>query len=169
MVELTLRPMNDGDLPFLPSANANWGDELEFFGFRPTNDFDRWYAESGCLDLDAGLLIVDLDGAMVGRLTWHLVEYGPGQTSSAARIGAAMLPEERGKGYGSRAQRLLADYLFETTLVNRVEAGTDVTNIAEQRALEKAGFVRDGVMRGAQYRNGTWHDIALYSRLRSDP
>jgi RimJ/RimL family protein N-acetyltransferase len=52
----------------------------------------------------------------------------------------------------------LADYLFETTETNRVEASTDVENVAQQRALEKAGFVREGVQRGAQFRAGAQHD-----------
>jgi RimJ/RimL family protein N-acetyltransferase len=38
----------------------------------------------------------------------------------------------------------------------------------EQRALEKAGFSRDGVMRHAQYRDGEWRDIVMFSRLRTD-
>lgn len=54
------------------------------------------------------------------------------------RIGIVLLPEHRGKGYGTAAQRRLARYLFDTT-VQRVEAGTDAEDIAEQRALERAG------------------------------
>jgi len=35
----------------------------------------------------------------------------------------------------------LVTYLFSHTPVQRIEAGTDLNNVAEQRALEKAGFV----------------------------
>ena len=73
----------------------------------------------------------------------------------------------RGHGFGSLAQRLLVDYLFATTSVNRIEASTDVDNLAEQRALEKAGFVREGVLRGAQYRASAWHDLAIYAVVRN--
>jgi len=66
-------------------------------------------------------------------------------------------------------QEALAHYLFQTTLVERLEAGTDVDNLAEQRALEKAAFQREGVLRHAQYRRGQWHDLVLYGRLRDDP
>jgi RimJ/RimL family protein N-acetyltransferase len=72
----------------------------------------------------------------------------------------------RGLGYGSLAQRLLTDYLFATTSVNRIEAGTDVENLAEQRSLEKAGFIREGVLRGAQYRADAWHDLVIYAVVR---
>jgi RimJ/RimL family protein N-acetyltransferase len=84
-------------------------------------------------------------------------------------VGISLFPEHRGRGHGSRAQRLLGDYLFATRLIERVEAATDVENVAEQRALEKAGFSREGVLRHAQYRYGQWRDIVLFSRLRADP
>jgi RimJ/RimL family protein N-acetyltransferase len=63
---------------------------------------------------------------------------------------------------------LLARYLFAHTLVNRIEAVTEITNVAEQRALEKAGFVREGVLRGSSFRNGQWHDQVIYSVLRDE-
>ena len=64
---------------------------------------------------------------------------------------------------------LLLDYLFSETAINRLEAGTDVENIAEQRSLEKAGLRREGVARGAQYRAGAYHDLVVYARIRDDP
>jgi RimJ/RimL family protein N-acetyltransferase len=66
------------------------------------------------------------------------------------------------------AQRLLADYLFETSYLERVEAGTETDNVAEQRALEKAGFTREGVLRRACFRAGHWRDMVVYSRLRGE-
>ena len=41
-------------------------------------------------------------------------------------------------------------------------------DLAEQRALEKAGFVQEGRVRGAQWRGGAWHDQLLYAVLRGD-
>ncbi|MGH7693112.1 MAG: GNAT family N-acetyltransferase, partial [Candidatus Dormibacteria bacterium] len=67
------------------------------------------------------------------------------------------------------AQRLLADYLFQTTLANRLQAATDVDNQAERRALEKAGFPLEGQRRGISFLGGQWRDDLLYSRLRQDP
>ncbi len=55
-------------------------------------------------------------------------------------IGISLWPEHRGKGHGSRAQRMLAEYLFAHTPVERIEAQTASDNLAERRALEKAGF-----------------------------
>ena len=85
-------------------------------------------------------------------------------TTSASHID----PAHRRRGYGAAAQALLARYLFETYTVERVEASTDVENIPEQRALERAGFTREGVLRRAQWRAGAWHDVCLFSKLRGE-
>jgi RimJ/RimL family protein N-acetyltransferase len=60
-------------------------------------------------------------------------------------------------------------YLFATTLANRLQAITDVGNLAEQRVLERIGFRREGVMRGLAFIGGRWRDGVLYARLREDP
>ncbi|MEP6640079.1 MAG: GNAT family protein [Chloroflexota bacterium] len=118
-----------------------------------------------------GQLIVERleDGRAIGTVGWHLVRYGPNAESDAWNIGIALIPEARGHGFGTQAQHQVALYLFEHTGVNRVEASTDVDNIAEHRSLEKAGFVCEGIARGAQFRAGGYHDLVTYSRVRSDP
>ena len=53
--------------------------------------------------------------------------------------------------------------------MHRIQADTEVANIPEQRALEKAGFTREGVLRGIGWRDGAWRDGVTYSILRTDP
>ncbi|MEO8207633.1 MAG: GNAT family protein [Chloroflexota bacterium] len=109
------------------------------------------------------------DDTPIGAVGWHEVRFGPNTPSTAWNFGIELIPDARGQGYGTEAQRLLAAWLFEWTTFNRIEASTDVTNLAEQRSLEKAGFTREGVVRGAQFRAGAYHDLVVYSRLRDDP
>ncbi len=108
-------------------------------------------------------------GEPIGTVQYRRIAYGPNEESMGWDIGIDLLAEARGQGYGAEAQRLLADWLFETTRANRVEAQTDIENVAEARSLEKAGFNRDGVLRGAQFRAGAFHDLVVFSRIRSDP
>ncbi len=146
----------------------------EFNDFGPPKDdsFDirAALAEGPLRNERNGQLIIErvADGQPIGTVGWHEVHYGPGPSNRAWNIGISLIPEARGQGFGPIAQRLLADYLFETTDTNRVEAQTDVDNVAEQRALEKAGFIREGVARGSQFRAGAHHDLVTYARLRSD-
>jgi RimJ/RimL family protein N-acetyltransferase len=109
--------------------------------------------------------VIVLDGDIIGTMSWHAVHYGPTVGSRAWSMGIALAPAHRGLGWGSVAQRLLADHLLASAY--RVEASTDVDNVAEQRSLEKAGFVREGILRGAQYRaDGRHHDLVMYARVR---
>lgn len=80
-----------------------------------------------------------------------------------------LLPQARGRGYGTQAQRLLSRYLFAHTTAHRIWAWIETGNIAEQKALEKAGFTREGITRGAWWRDGAWRDGVIYSLLRTDP
>jgi RimJ/RimL family protein N-acetyltransferase len=123
---------------------------------------------TGLMGDHAGQLIVETAGAgePVGTVTWHAVRYGPNPESTAWNIGINLIPSARGRGLGAVAQRMLVDYLFAHTSVNRIEAMTDVDNVAEQRALEKAGFMREGTAAGAQFRAGAWHDLVVYSVIR---
>jgi RimJ/RimL family protein N-acetyltransferase len=142
-----------------------------FNDFGPRDPANREVLATGPLRNDRnGTLIVEVieNGRAVGTVGWHPVGYGPGPASMAWNIGIDLVPDGRGRGYGTEAQRLLAAYLFAATSVNRVEASTDVENIPEQRSLEKAGFTREGVVRRAQYRGDAYHDLVVFARLRTD-
>lgn len=177
---IRLRPVVESDLPFVERIYDDLEDASEygFFGYNNPGHIRRRY-EAGFINEHGGKLAVvrdpelgesgevgELGDIYVGDLGWHQVVTGP--KSWSWNIGVGLLAKERGKGYGSRAQRLLVEYLFAHTQVNRVEAGTEVTNVAEQRALEKAGFTREGVMRGSCFRAGAWRDMVSYSVLRAE-
>jgi RimJ/RimL family protein N-acetyltransferase len=142
-----------------------------FNDFGPRDPTNREVLANGSLRNEHnGRLIVEViaTGRPVGTVGWHPVGYGPGPASMCWNIGIDLIPQGRGQGFGTEAQRLVAAYLFDATKVNRVEASTDIENLPEQRALEKAGFTREGRVRGAQFRSGTFHDLVVYARLRSD-
>jgi RimJ/RimL family protein N-acetyltransferase len=152
------------------NADPAAGGEYNDFGM-PGEPVDRAVLARGPLrnDLNGHLIVERVeDGEALGSVGWHRVRYGPSPGSDAWNIGIGLLPDARGQGYGVEAQAQLATYLFERTSVNRIEAQTDVENLAEQRALDKAGFRREGVTRGAQFRAGGYHDLVTYSILRGD-
>ncbi len=167
-----LRPFTRADLPLF-DAHANdpiFNGEFNTFELAGSGGLENGFNHSGLLDARQGMLVVavrDTD-VVAGSVSYHQTRYGPNEGSQAYNIGITLAPEHRGKGYGVEAQRLLAAYLFAAFPVMRVEAQTDVQNTAEQRALEKAGFVREGIVRKAQWRAGAWHDLVMYSKIRGD-
>jgi RimJ/RimL family protein N-acetyltransferase len=165
---VTLRPVAEDDLSWLAGlTNGPAASGLhEWHGWRDPQRRRRRWAESGLLGDDGGTLIVMHEADRVGQVSWRKVITGPAAFGWALGVGLA--PEFRGRGYGSQAQRQLVHYLFAHTQVNRIEATTEITNMAEQRALEKAGFTREGILRGTAFRQGRWHDQIIYSVLRAE-
>ena len=167
-----LRPVQSLDLPVLEGWTNDplYNSEYNNFGFQHTGQLAAQFDKDGLLDSRGGALLVFelVTEEIVGSVSYHQVVYGPNEGSRPYNVGITLVPEQRGKGYGAEAQHLLAAYLLSTYPVARVEAATDVANTAEQRALEKAGFTREGVARQAQWRGGCWHDLVIYSKLRGE-
>jgi RimJ/RimL family protein N-acetyltransferase len=166
--ELKLRPVLEGDLPFLHYLmnDPDGSGEFQWYGWRGPQPVHARWAEDGLLGPDGGTLLVASGERPLGLVGWRKIVTA--RPSHCWNIGIVLAPDARGRGHGVGAQRLLVEYLFAHTLVNRVEAATEVTNVAEQRCLERAGFAREGVLRGYGFRNGEWRDGVLYSILRAD-
>ncbi|MFC4118668.1 GNAT family N-acetyltransferase [Nonomuraea zeae] len=165
---ISLRPVKEDDLPFLYRLTddpAGTGD-FQWYGFHNPHRHRRRWEENGLLGDDGGILIIMAGDDAAGFVSWH--KEMSGATLFHWDMGLIVAPEFRGKGHGTEAQRLLVRYLFDHSTVNRVQASTEITNLAEQRALEKAGFTREGVLRGAGFRAGEWRDGVLYSMVRAD-
>ncbi len=103
------------------------------------------------------------DGTKIGFIVHFTV-----QPSQHVEIGYALVPKEKGKGYGTEALQIMVDYLFLTKDIMRIQANTDIRNLASQRVLEKAGFHKEGTIRQAGFVRGQWQNDYLYSILREE-
>jgi len=170
MTKVTLRPVRDEDVSLFEAeiSTLEGAGEHAWFGYRSFNGMRTKIAEEGLLGPDLGGLTVEADGSVAGWVTWLKHYWGPEITSWSWSIGITIFAAFRGRGIGTETQIQLTDYLFLHTRAERIQAFTDADNRAEQRALEKAGFQREGVIRNAQWRMGGWHDQWLYSILREN-
>jgi RimJ/RimL family protein N-acetyltransferase len=167
--ELQLRPPREDDLAIIEklTQDPDLTGEFAWFGWHNPLRWRRRWAENRLIGEDDGVLIGVLGPRPLGFVSWRRR-----QTTVASyywEIGIALLPDARGAGHGTQAQRLLARYLFAHTTAHRVAASTEVANLAERRALEKAGFTAEGIARGVGWRDGQWRDGVTYSLLRTDP
>jgi RimJ/RimL family protein N-acetyltransferase len=163
-----LRPVTEDDLPVIDQLtnDPEGTGPHEWYGWRDPHLYRHRWHENGLLGSAAGTLMVVHRLDVLGFVNWHQVPTG--ELSYCWEIGIRMAPEARGRGFGTHAQLLVVRYLFTHTQANRIQAVTEITNLAEQRALEKAGFSREGVMRGVGFRDGRWRDAVLYSVLRHE-
>lgn len=145
---IALRPVREDDLPMLEelTQDPEKPGEFEWFGWADLRHWRRGWDDNGLITPDGGTLIVTRGGQQLGLVNWRRQPITV-PSSYCWEIGIMLLPESRSRGYGTQAQRLLARYLFAHTTVHRIWAGTEAGNIAEQKALEKAGFTREGITR----------------------
>lgn len=166
--ELRLRPAGEDDLAVIErlTSDPEGTGEHSWHGWSNLRLVRNRWRENGLLTDDQGTLMVLRGEERLGFVSWRRQDTGV--SSCCWSICVGMRPEVRGLGYGTEAQRLLVRYLFAHTQVNRVQAMTEATNTAEQWALQKAGFTREGVLRGYIFRDGRWRDALIYSVLRHE-
>lgn len=105
------------------------------------------------------------DDRLIGFAVIHHIEWNNRAGLLAIGIGEA---ENRNKGYGTDALKLILRFAIHELNLNRV--GLDVIEYNERaiHAYEKAGFQVEGRMRSAVYRDGKNYDRVIMGILRSE-
>ena len=84
-----------------------------------------------------------------------------------AELGYVVAPAARGRGVATEALRQLTAWAFELGMV-RLELLISVDNAASKKVAERCGYVREGVLRSAYFKQGRREDTEIWSRLASD-
>jgi diamine N-acetyltransferase len=84
------------------------------------------------------------------------------------RVGADIIPELRGKGYGHRIISLIKKYCFDYLNMHRLWLAVLDNNPVATRIYEKSGFKFEGKYREAIFRDGTYHDYIIMSLLEQE-
>ena len=84
-----------------------------------------------------------------------------------AELGYYLAEEYWGQGIMTDAIRKLCGMLFDSTDLLRIYAEPFAYNTGSRRALEKAGFCCEGILKNNAVKNGKVTDMALYSLTRS--
>jgi RimJ/RimL family protein N-acetyltransferase len=166
-----LRPIDLDDVAFLEQqySSLETAGEFNWFGPGAGGRLKKLIKTNQDVTRERGALaVIDEDATLVGDVSWHRVDHAPPPHGWCWNIGAWIHPDYRGKGHGTRAQVALVEYLFAHFTFERIEASTEADNVAEQRALEKAGFRREGLLRRASLRDGVYRDMVMFSILRDE-
>lgn len=80
-----------------------------------------------------------------------------------ANLGYWIRSDRTGRGYATATTRLLARFGFESLGLHRIEIVVDPQNIASQRVAEKAGAVREGILRNRLLYDEGPRDAVMFS------
>ncbi|HEY3050188.1 MAG TPA: GNAT family protein [Gaiellaceae bacterium] len=120
---------------------------------------EQWRSGSG-----APFVIADA----AGERPLGLLNLQFGADEEVAGLAVSVFPEARGRGIASRALRLGATWGLRELGLRRVFAEAAADNEASIRAIEKAGFQREGVLRAHCKTHGRRHDCVMFSLLPED-
>ena len=166
-----LRPWTDADVPAVAEACRDpeitrWIDDIP----APYTRADARAYVAACRrgwkdgSLWAFAVVDTSSGKVVGScgIGWQDDPHG------VAEIGYWVRPGHRGRGIATRAVRLASEWAFEEGGVQRLQLRADELNTASQRVAERAGFQREGLLRGYQVVKGVRRDMLMYSLLRGE-
>lgn len=101
----------------------------------------------------------------VGDCSFHNIE----ETNRCSEVGIVIGDKTAwNKGIGTEAMRLLLRHGFLNLNLNRIYLHVYETNPRGIRCYEKAGYVQEGRLRQAVYKNGRYLDVIVMSVLRSE-
>jgi RimJ/RimL family protein N-acetyltransferase len=154
-----LRVPTDADASWIAKA-CNDPDIASFIVAMPSPFAQRW-----ALGTDVELVIADAAGGEpLGLVSLRVAERDPG----LAAVGYWLRAEARGRGAATVAVQLVARWAFDVLGVQRLELTTAPDNVASHRVAERAGFTREGVLRGlVATSNGRRHSV-MFSLLPGD-
>jgi len=163
---LILREWKDSDIPSLilhandPGISPWLRDGFPFpYSTDDANDFLRMARSK----LPGSILAIELNGEAIGS-----IGYFPKENIYRlnAEIGYWIGKAHWGKGIASEAIIALSDWIFEHSEILRLYGQVFEGNVASARALEKAGYRKEAVLRKSIIKNGVVKDEWIYSKLK---
>jgi len=105
------------------------------------------------------------DDRLIGRATLQWIEWTNGNAFLRLGIGAV---EERGKGYGTQALRMLLRFAFAELNLFRVSAVVPEYHAGAIALLKKFGFVQEVCRRKSLERDGQRWDLYVFGLLNDE-
>ncbi|MCI0518791.1 MAG: GNAT family N-acetyltransferase [Chloroflexi bacterium] len=130
---------------------------------------EQWFEAMLQREVDTHPLVIEIQVGkgwkMIGNCGFHNLDWRNRSGELGIFIGDK---SEWNKGYGTDTMRLLLKHGFETLNLHRVFLRVFESNPRGWRAYQKAGFIEEGRMRQAEFKNGRYWDVFFMSVLRDE-
>lgn len=166
LVHCALREFRRGDEPSLVRHANNrkvWLNVRDAFPFPYTPaDAKAWIRMASAEALNQ-VFAIDVDGFAVGAIG---LKPGEDVHRLSAEIGYWLGEEFWNRGIATEAVNAVTAYGFQTLEMVRIHAEVFMWNTASMRVLEKAGFVKEGVLAKSAIKDRKVIDQVVYARVR---
>jgi len=165
---IAMRPVEAGDLEAMrrlrndPSTWQYLSDatlistemQLRWFDNNSRSLDDRYYA----------IILPDESNRFIGIVRTDEIDY----KNRSIRVGLDIVPEERGKGYGTLGFQMIFRYFFNYHSFRRLWLCVLEDNEIAKKLYKSAGFIEEGRLRQAIWRDGRWKDYIIMSILEDE-
>jgi len=165
---IAMRPVEAGDLELmrrLRNDQTTWqylSDatlistemQLRWFDNNSRSLDDRYYA----------IVLPDEDNRFIGIIRTDEIDY----KNRSIRVGLDIVSEERGKGYGTLGFQMIFRYFFDHHSFHRLWLCVLEDNEIAKRLYKGAGFIEEGRLRRAIWREGRWKDYIIMGVLEDE-
>ncbi|MSQ48138.1 MAG: N-acetyltransferase [Deltaproteobacteria bacterium] len=169
---ITIRPYTMEDIP--AAYDAIMASVKEIQPFLPwchpgyTLHESRTWVETQVVQFQAGnvfeFVIVANEGGLLGGCGLNFIDW----ENRRANLGYWVRSSATRCGVATTATRLLAQWGFENTKLDRLELVISTKNLASLRVATKAGAVREGILRSRLVLHGETHDAEVFPFIRRD-
>ena len=170
---ISIRPYALDDIPRLFEAAIESREELGRWlpwchaGY--SIEDSRQWVESQLAAFPSGtqysFVIIDAGNRLLGGCGLNYLD----RPNLRANLGYWVRSSDCRRGVAVAAVKLLVAWAFANTDFCRLEVIASVENVPSQRVAEKAGAVREGVLRSRIKVQDGMHDVVIYSFVRGSP
>ena len=107
--------------------------------------------------------VIEINGELAGVIG---IDFRDDIYRKAPLIGYWLAQEYWGRGVMTEAIKIVAQYAFATLDIVRLQAGVLANNPRPMRVLEKAGFVREAVLKNNIIKHGVIMDEVIYGMVK---
>jgi N-acetyltransferase len=167
---ILLRPLTMDDLDKIESISYH--DELGEFGARvKTRDdllfyFNYYLNSKNAKELYPLIILMKEDHSPIGITMLGNISF----QNKRIEIGWTWIGQKfQGTGINAICKKLLLDYCFNNLKLRRVEFKIDIKNVKSQKAIEKIGAIKEGLLRNYNIQSyGESEGTYVYSILQEE-
>ncbi len=164
-----LRPWRDSDVPAVAEACrdreiARWTTVPDNYGEADARAFLLYRHDALLAGATAPFAVVSEADELLGSIALLRID----SEQARAEAGYWLARWGRGQGHATRALRLICQWGFSALGLGRIELFAATGNKPSQRVAERAGFVRDAVLRSYMRAKDGQQDMVAYGLLAAD-
>lgn len=162
-MKFKLRPWKKDDLPSLVKHANNFEiarNMMDIFPHPYTKEDGEKFLEMVLKQDPPMILAIEVEGEAVGSIGLHPQK---DIMRKNGELGYWLAEPFWGKGIVTKAIKEMVDYGFKNLDIERIFARPFGTNIASQKALEKAGFKLEAHLENTLYKNQEYQDELIYA------